>query len=67
VSIDLFLSIAMHGSVEHAKKYVAKADVHQKEATSGRTALHKAAFWGHIEMVTYLVKEAKLDINAQVF
>lgn len=56
----------MHGSVEHAKKLVGKADVNQVEATSGRTALHKAAFWGHVEMVTYLVQELKLNVNAQV-
>ena len=31
----------------------AKCDVHQVEATSGRSALHKAAFWGHNKMVEY--------------
>jgi len=60
-----FREHAMHGSVEHAKKLVGKADVNQVEATSGRTALHKAAFWGHVEMVTYLVQELKLNVNAQ--
>jgi len=62
-----FRELAMHGSVGPAKKLVSsgEADPHQLEATSGRSALHKAAFWGHIEMTRFLVKEAKLDLNVQ--
>jgi len=60
-----FREHAMHGSVLPAKKIADKCDVHQVEPTSGRTALHKAAFWGHNAMVEYLVKELKLDPNAQ--
>jgi hypothetical protein len=60
-----FREQAMHGSTEHARKLAPSADVHQREATSGRTALHKAAFWGHVEMVTYLLKECHLDPNVQ--
>jgi hypothetical protein len=60
-----FREQAMHGSLLAAKKIAPKADVHQVEATSGRTALHKAAFWGHTDMVGYLVKEAKVGVNVQ--
>lgn len=59
-----FREHAMHGSLLAAKKVAPHADVNQREATSGRTALHKAAFWGHTEMTKYLVKEARLDVNA---
>jgi len=59
-----FRELAMHGSVLPARKIADKCDVHQVEPTSGRTALHKAAFWGHNDMVAYLVRELKLDTNA---
>ena len=42
----------MHGSLERMQKLTDKADVHAQEADSGRTALHKAAFWGHLQVVT---------------
>jgi len=60
-----FREHAMHGSTEHARSVAGQADVHQREATSGRTALHKAAFWGHLEMVNYLLSECKLDPNVR--
>jgi len=62
-----FREQAMHGSVLPAKKLVkgGQVDVHQLEATSGRSALHKAAFWGHNEMVKYLINECKLNLNTQ--
>merc|ERR1719199_1565750 len=49
------------------RRYEETADVHEREADSGRTALHKAAFWGHIETVTYLLDVCKLDPNVQDF
>eukprot|EP00026_Physarum_polycephalum_P009224 Phypoly_transcript_09338.p1 GENE.Phypoly_transcript_09338~~Phypoly_transcript_09338.p1 ORF type:complete len:261 (+),score=62.54 Phypoly_transcript_09338:577-1359(+) len=58
-----FRELAMHGSVVPAMQIAAKCDVHQVEATSGRSALHKAAFWGHNKMVEYLVQVCKLDVN----
>lgn len=58
-----FREHAMHGSVGPAKKIADKCDVHQLESTSGRSALHKAAFWGHNDMVKYLVHDLKLDVN----
>jgi hypothetical protein len=60
-----FREHAMHGSILAAKKVAPKADIQQREATSGRTALHKAAFWGHTEMAAYLASEAKVSVNAQ--
>jgi len=60
-----FREYAMHGSLERLKPYAKNADVHEQEANSGRTALHKAAFWGHIEVITYLLDECKLDPNVQ--
>ncbi|MEQ8837443.1 MAG: peroxidase family protein, partial [Lacipirellulaceae bacterium] len=62
---DKFRDYAMHGSLGLMKRLAPDADVHQAEESSGRTALHKAAFWGHIEAVRYLVDELKLDVDAQ--
>merc|ERR1719333_2002493 len=47
------------------KPFARLADVNEKEANSGRTALHKASFWGHIETITYLLDECKMDPNVQ--
>jgi len=60
-----FRDLCMHGSLEPVMKYAATADVHQLENTSGRSALHKAAFWGHIGTVQYLVRDLKLNIDVQ--
>jgi hypothetical protein len=60
-----FREAAMHGSLDICKKLAPKADVHAQEAASGRTALHKAAFWGHDHEVTYLTSECKLNVNVQ--
>ena len=62
-----FRELAMHGSVHPARQIAPHADVHQVESTSGRSALHKAAFWGHNEMVAYLVNELKLNVNQADF
>ena len=56
----------MHGhSVELMKKIAQDADVLQLEKSSGRSALHKAAFWGHEGTVCYLVHECGLDKDLQ--
>lgn len=53
-----FREHAMHGSEEACKKAVEKgADVHAREANSGRTALHKAAFWGHYHVSLYQIRQ----------
>jgi len=62
-----FREYAMHGSTERMKPFRSMCDVSEREANSGRTALHKASFWGHIETITYLLDECKLDPNVQDF
>lgn len=56
---------AMHGSLPLVKQLTPQADVHSIEPSSGRTALHKAAFWGHEATVDYLVNECHLNPNVQ--
>jgi len=63
----LFREAAMHGSLAFVQKYSAKADVHALEASSGRSALHKAAFWGHDSSIKFLLESCKLAPNAQDF
>lgn len=60
-----FRENAMHGSVLMLKKYGPLCDVHEAEAVSKRTALHKAAFWGHVDAVKYLLNECKLRTDAR--
>jgi ankyrin repeat protein len=51
-----FRDLAMHGSVDRMKEIVAQVnDIHAKEQHSGRTALHKAAFFGHAHAIEYIV------------
>lgn len=57
-----FRDHAMHGSIEHMKTFTA-ADPNSKEPNSMRTAMHKAAFWGHAHIISYLVGEKKCDVN----
>jgi len=59
-----FREAAMHGSVDVVKHLASQADVHGVEKTSGRTALHKAAFFGHTKTVQFLVKDCGLKLNA---
>lgn len=60
-----FREAAMHGSLGLMRRHAETADIHEVERNSGRNALHKAAFWGHIEAVRYLVQELKIDPNVQ--
>lgn len=60
-----FRDSAMHGSVGIMKRLAGDADVHEAEASSGRNAMHKAAFWGHIAAVEYLLDDLEIDPNAQ--
>lgn len=62
-----FREAAMHGQIDVVKKFAPMADVHATEAASGRTALHKAAFWGHDFAIDYLLSECKLRPDAQDF
>merc|ERR1711879_48073 len=45
-----------------AAKAASEQEVNSVDADSGRSALHKAAFWGHDSTITFLV-EAKADVN----
>jgi len=62
-----FRENAMHGSVAAmGKALAAGADPNSVEGKSGRNALHKAAFWGHIQATNFLLKECKATgFNAQ--
>merc|ERR1712146_679716 len=68
-----FREYAMHGSIDMCKRLASAdtdeggADVHAVEPSSGRSALHKAAFWGHTKVTHMLVNDMKLDVNAQDF
>ena len=54
----------MHGSLEHAQTCLKRgADPTRLEANSGRSALHKAAFWGHDHIVPWLLT-LKVPVNA---
>ena len=59
-----FREQAMHGSVLLMKRAAQEADVNEAEAVSGRTAFHKAAFWGHDAATVYLI-ELGLNLNVQ--
>jgi hypothetical protein len=59
-----FMEAAMHGSLSVVKRLAKECDVHCVEKASGRTALHKAAYWGHIQVIEFLVNECKLNVNA---
>lgn len=62
-----FRELCMHGSAKEAKELAKKkgVDTTEVEASSGRTALHKAAFWGHDHLTSFLVDECKIDVNKQ--
>merc|ERR1712232_616867 len=62
---ELFLENAMHGSLKRMQELEKQADVHYLEKKSGRSALHKAAFWGHVATVKYLIETCKLEPNCQ--
>ena len=54
----------MHGSLEHAQTCFKRgAEPTRLEANSGRSALHKAAFWGHDHIVPWLLT-LKVPVNA---
>jgi ankyrin repeat protein len=69
----------MHGSVEKMQAVVAAnaagvgtgVDVNAKEPHSDRTAMHKAAIFGHVHVIEYLMElsqsntTSSISINAQ--
>ena len=59
----------MHGSVDAATRVLTahpNTNVNELEGTSGRSALHKAAFWGHTDMCSFLVEKCGLNADVQV-
>ena len=62
-----FREQAMHGSQAKVVELASKVDAQEAEAGSGRTALHKAAFWGHDHLMAILVGECKIAQNVKDF
>lgn len=65
-----FRHLAMHGFVPPARKMHADGggvDARAADPSSGRTALHFAAFWGHVDMVRFLLEEVGLAVDATDF
>lgn len=60
-----FREQAMHGSKAKVAELAPLADVHEAEENTGRTALHKAAFWGHAHLMEILLKQCMIDPNAK--
>ena len=70
---------AMHGSLEHINRLLAKhgngtpvdglayVDVDAKEADTGRTAMHKAAFWGHAHVIAFLANTCLANVSPEDF
>jgi len=55
---------AMHGSVDVVKALIEDgANPGSVEPHTGRSALHKAAFWGHIGTINYLLSTGKANPN----
>ena len=60
-----FRDLAMHGSLERMKDIAAQVNPNSTEAGSGRTPLHKAAYFGHAKVISYLVNVHAVDIDVQ--
>jgi ankyrin repeat protein len=58
----------MHGSVERMEELFgqggAAIDVNSTEPLSSRTALHKAAYFGHAHVIDYLMTKGGAAVNA---
>jgi hypothetical protein len=60
-----FREQAMHGSLAEVKRLAGSVDANEVEEGSGRTALHKAAFWGHVHLMPILIDQCKIGIDVQ--
>lgn len=47
------------------KEIASRANPNAAEAGSGRTPLHKAAFFGHVKVIDYLINEAGATVDVQ--
>lgn len=54
----------MHGSLERMQEIGSAANPESREPLTMRTALHKAAFWGHDHVVSYLISRG-VNVNTQ--
>ena len=43
-------ALTLHPQPTQVRKFAPDADVHALESSSGRSALHKAAYWGHEQL-----------------
>ena len=59
-----FRDHAMHGSIERMKE-LSGVNPNSTEAASDRTAMHKASFWGHDHILSYLAEECGAYVNVQ--
>lgn len=58
----------MHGSIEHARAIYAKRPslpANAADQGSNRTALHKAAFWGHDHIIPWLVDDLGVNLESR--
>lgn len=61
-----FREQCMHGATERCHELKAQGAItNGVDSDSGRTGLHKAAFGGHDHIITWLVQDCKIDVNAQ--
>ena len=65
IASEDFRKHAMHGSIQGVLDAAPKADCHEVEASTRRSALHKAAFWNHVSVVKFLVDVCKIDPTLQ--
>jgi len=64
-SLD-FREHVMHGSLERAREHIQLGgDPQELENGTGRSALHKGAFWNHTHIVPWLLGELKIEPNIQ--
>ena len=60
-SVD-FIKAAGNGDLNTVQSLVDKVNVNSKDG-DGRTALWKAAFGGHLDVVRFLVARKDVDVN----
>ena len=60
-SVD-FINAAENGDLNTVQSLVDKVNVNSKDG-DGRTALWKAAFGGHLDVVRFLVARKDVDVN----
>jgi len=58
-----FRDLAMHGLLLRMKDIPGSPNPNSREHGSNRTPMHKAAFFGHVHIIEYLVDECGADIN----